>query len=174
MSFRLSPRSRPRRRGNVDLHVDLNGPPSLLAPAVVDRLGKIKKGGPRGAAVTPEKRENTGRSFRVAPARAGGRTKRAGLVDEGLVAFSLGAQIVEQVAVEPQRDDVLAGRNDDVGLVPVDVEGRSVKSSVITRPSAMASAGSLGPDQPRLRKRGWLARSRELGIRRYEDSCLCV
>ena len=48
------------------------------------------------------------------------------LVDKGLVALALGAEPFEDVAVEPQRDDVLAGRNDDVGLIPVDVEGRGV------------------------------------------------
>ena len=48
------------------------------------------------------------------------------LVDEGLIAFALGAELLEEVAVEPQRDDVLAGGNDDAGFVPVDVERRGV------------------------------------------------
>ena len=61
------------------------------------------------------------------------------LVDKGLVAFALGAEVVEQVAVEPQRDDVLAGRNDDVGLIPVDVERRASGSAA----AALAISSSI-------------------------------
>src|ERR1700684_1951910 len=46
------------------------------------------------------------------------------LVDEGLIAFALGAEVVEDVAVEAQGDDVLAGGYDDVGLVPIDAVER--------------------------------------------------
>ena len=51
------------------------------------------------------------------------------LVDEGLVAFALGAEPLEHVAVEPQRDDVLAWRQDEPRLVPLTSSGGASGSS---------------------------------------------
>ena len=104
------------------------------------------------------------------------------LVDEGLIAFALGAEVVEQVAVEPQRDDVLAGRNDDVGLVPVDVEGRGVRvvghGAAISSSVIAVEAGVVGFAFKRRASsrvtRVILSLVRAIGFPRADDAAVCA